>query len=71
MEDLVRTQPGTPAWRMGSPSPWLRCGRVEEAQVHFDWLAADDCARVPSDISFPVTLSGLGIALPRCSRSTR
>ena len=28
--------------------------------MHFDWLVADDCARVPSDINFPVTLCGLG-----------
>ena len=36
----------------------------------FDWLAADDCARVPSDTNFPVTLCGLGERASR-SRPTR
>jgi hypothetical protein len=35
---------------------------MEEAAVPFDWLTADDCAPVPSDLAFPVTLSGLGRA---------
>ena len=40
--------------------PWRAANRVEEARVHFDWLVADDFARVPSDTTFPVTLCGLG-----------
>ena len=60
MEELVRTQPGAPAWRVGLAGALMRCGRLEEARVHFDWLSADDCARVPGDAYFPVTLCGLG-----------
>ena len=60
MEDLVRTQPGAPIWRLALAAALVRCGRLEEARVPFDWLAADDCARVPSDINFPGILGGLG-----------
>ncbi|MEO7573288.1 MAG: AAA family ATPase [Acidimicrobiales bacterium] len=60
LEDLVRTQPGAPIWRLGLASALARTGRLEEARVLFDWLVADDCARVPSDIYFPTTLSGVG-----------
>ena len=61
MEDLVRTQPGAPIWRLALAAALMRCGRLEEARVPFDWLAANDCARVPSDINFPLTLLGLGV----------
>ena len=62
MEDLVRTQPGAPIWRLALAAALMRCGRLEEARVPFDWLTADDCARVPTDINFPSTLCGLGVA---------
>ena len=60
VEDMVRAQPGAPVWRLALAAALVRCGRLEEARAPFDWLAADDCARVPSDINFPVTLCGLG-----------
>ena len=53
VEDLVRTQPGAPIWRVALAAALMRCGRLEEAQVPFDWLAADDCARVPERHQLP------------------
>ena len=60
LEDLVRSQPGAPIWRAALAWALFRTGRAEAAKVQFDWLAADNCARVPSDTNFPVTLCGLG-----------
>ncbi len=60
LEDLVRTMPGAPVWRVALAGALTRAGRLEEAQDPFDWLALDACARVPDDVEFPVTLCGLG-----------
>ena len=60
MEDLVGIQPEFPVWRVGFAAALARSGRPDEAQAPFDWLTAEDSARVPRDVMFPVTLCGLG-----------
>ena len=61
VEDLVRSQPGAPIWRLGLAAALMRSGRLEDARVPFDWLVADNCARVPYDIYFPQIMCGLGV----------
>lgn len=60
MEELIRTRLDVPVWRVGLAAALARSGRLDEARVAFDWLAAEDCARVPNDFVFPVILCGLG-----------
>jgi class 3 adenylate cyclase/tetratricopeptide (TPR) repeat protein len=60
IEELVRTQPGLPVWRVALAGALSEGGRAEDAVEHTEWLAADHCANVPDDVEFPVTLCGLG-----------
>jgi class 3 adenylate cyclase/tetratricopeptide (TPR) repeat protein len=61
LADLVRTQPGAPGWRLALGAALVRSGHLEQAREPFDWLTADDCARVPTDIYLPSTLLGIGL----------
>ena len=45
LEDLVESQPGAPVWRVALAGALSRSGDLDEAQVHFDFLARDGCAR--------------------------
>ncbi len=59
LEGLVESQPGAPVWRVALAGALVECDRVEDARVHFMWLADDDCANVPPDVEYPVTMDGL------------
>jgi class 3 adenylate cyclase len=56
---LVDSQPGAPVWRVALAGALVESDEVDDARVHFDWLANDDCANVPPDVEFPVTICGL------------
>jgi hypothetical protein len=56
----VVESPGAPVWRVALAGALVESDRVEEARPHFDFLAADDCAGTPPDITFPVVVCGLG-----------
>jgi class 3 adenylate cyclase len=57
---LAESTPDIPLLRLVLVGALVEIDRVEEARPHFEWLAADDCAHVPRDLEFPVTLCGLG-----------
>lgn len=59
IEQLVESQPGAPVWRVALAGALSESGRSDEAVEHVEFLAADDCARVPPDIQYPVTLCGI------------
>jgi class 3 adenylate cyclase len=59
LEGLVESQPGAPVWRVALAGALVECDRVDDAREHFMWLAADDCAKVPPDVEYPVTIDGL------------
>jgi class 3 adenylate cyclase len=59
IEDLVESQPGAPVWRVALAGALVECDRVDDAREHFMWLANDDCANVPNDVEYPVTIDGL------------
>lgn len=61
MEALIGIQSEFPAWRLALAAALARSGRPDEAQIIFDWLAAEDCGRVPRDALFPLILCGLGM----------
>ena len=56
---LVESQPGAPVWRVALAGALVESDQVDDARVHFDWLANDDCANVPHDVEYPVTICGL------------
>lgn len=59
LEHLVESSPGAPVWRAALAGGLVESDRVEEARPHYMWLADNDCANVPRDIMYPVTLCGL------------
>lgn len=59
IQDLVRTQPGAPVWRVALAGALSESGRADEAVEHTHFLADDGCANVPLDVEYPVTLCGL------------
>ncbi|MFZ6002609.1 MAG: ATP-binding protein [Actinomycetota bacterium] len=59
IEDLVRTQPGAPVWRVALAGALSESGQAELAVEHTHFLADDGCANVPPDVEYPVTLCGL------------
>jgi class 3 adenylate cyclase len=59
LEGLVESQPGAPVWHVALAGALVECDRVDDARPHFMWLAADDCANVPPDVEYPVTIDGL------------
>ncbi len=59
IEDLVTAQPGLPTWRLALAGVFAECDRFDEAQPHFDWLVADDCAVLRRDVMYPVNVCGL------------
>jgi hypothetical protein len=59
LEDLVESQPGAPVWHVALAGALVECDRVDDARAHFMWLADDDCANVPPDVEYPVTIDGL------------
>ena len=60
LEARVENAPGTPVWRIALAGALLESDRLDEARVHHLWLADNECANVPRDIEYPVTMCGLG-----------
>jgi hypothetical protein len=61
VEARVEASPDVPVWRMALAGALAESDRVDEARVHFEWLAEDDWARVPRDVEYCVTMGGLGL----------
>ncbi|MDP9332306.1 MAG: AAA family ATPase [Actinomycetota bacterium] len=59
LEGLVESQPGAPVWRVALAGVLVESDRIEDARAHFMWLAENDCAKVPCDVEYAVTLDGL------------
>ena len=52
--------PDIPLLRLVLTGAYVETDRLDEARPHFMWLADNDCANVPRDLEYPVTLCGLG-----------
>jgi hypothetical protein len=59
IETLVETQPGAPVWRIALAGALSESERVDEARIHMEWLTERNCANVPPDVEYPVTLCGI------------
>jgi class 3 adenylate cyclase/tetratricopeptide (TPR) repeat protein len=59
LQGLVESQPGAPVWHVALAGALVESDRVDDARVHFMWLAEDDCAKVPLDVEYAVTIEGL------------
>jgi class 3 adenylate cyclase/tetratricopeptide (TPR) repeat protein len=57
---LVESTPDIPLIRLILAGAYIETDRLDEARPHYMWLAGDECANVPHDIEYPVTLCGLG-----------
>jgi DNA-binding SARP family transcriptional activator len=55
--DLVKSNPGRPAWRAGLAILLLDTGRVEEASAEFEQLAARDFSDVPKDADWLIAMT--------------
>ena len=61
IEQRIVAAPDNPTWRTALAGALTESDRLDEARVHYLWLAEDSCARVPRDIEYSVTMSGLGL----------
>jgi hypothetical protein len=59
LEGRVEAAPDVAVWRVALTAALTESDRVDEARVHYLWLAADGCAKVPADVEFAVTVCGL------------
>jgi hypothetical protein len=57
---LVQGTPTLPLLRLVLLGAYVETDRIEEARPHYLWLADNECANVPPDLEYPVTLCGLG-----------
>jgi class 3 adenylate cyclase/tetratricopeptide (TPR) repeat protein len=57
---LVESTPDIPLIRLILAGAYIETYRLDEARPHYMWLAGNECANVPRDIEYPVTLCGLG-----------
>jgi class 3 adenylate cyclase/tetratricopeptide (TPR) repeat protein len=57
---LVESTPDIPLMRLILAGAYIETDRVDDARPHYMWLADNDCANVPRDIEYSVTLCGLG-----------
>lgn len=64
LEGLVESQPTLPVWRIALAGACYFAGRNDELREQVLWLTVDRCARVPIDLEYPVTLSGLARLAP-------
>jgi hypothetical protein len=60
LESRVDGFPEVPVWRIALAGALLESDRIDEARVHYEWLAKDGCSNVPHDAEYAVTLCGLG-----------
>lgn len=60
VEERMEGGPDVPVWREALAVALTESDRIDEAMVHFLWLAEDGCARVPRDVEYCVTMGGLG-----------
>ena len=60
LESRVEGSPFATVWRVALAGALTETDRIDEARVHYQWLAEDGCARVAKDVEFSVTLCGLG-----------
>ncbi len=70
LETRVAAAPDAPVWRVALVGALTESDRLDEARVHFDWLAGDGCARVLPDVEWPVIMCGLARLCYRLQPST-
>ncbi|HUV11012.1 MAG TPA: hypothetical protein VMX12_08530, partial [Acidimicrobiia bacterium] len=59
LSNMVGSAPDVPVWRVALAGALVESNQVDAAREHYEFLTADDFARVPRDIEFPVTMCGL------------
>lgn len=59
LEARVEAIPEIPTWRIALAGALTESDRLDEARVHYLWLAENGCAKVPRDVQFAVTVNGL------------
>ena len=57
---LAESTPDIPLLRLVLTGALVETDRLDEARPHFEWLSDNDCANVPRDLEYAVTLCGLG-----------
>jgi class 3 adenylate cyclase/tetratricopeptide (TPR) repeat protein len=57
---LAESTPDIPLLRLVLTGALVETDRLDEARPHFEWLSDNDCANVPLDLEYAVTLCGLG-----------
>ena len=60
LADMVERTPTLPLLRLVLLGVYVETDRIDEARPHYMWLADNECANVPHDVEYPVTLCGLG-----------
>ena len=60
LEARFEASPEVPVWRAALAGVLTESDRLDEARVHYLWLAEDGCAAIPRDVEFAVTVCGLG-----------
>jgi tetratricopeptide (TPR) repeat protein len=51
--------PDIPLFRIVVAGAYVETDRIEEGRPHYMWLAENECANVPPDTEYPVTMCGL------------
>jgi tetratricopeptide (TPR) repeat protein len=64
LEGLVESEPTLPVWRIALAGAYYFAERTDELRAHVAWLSADRCSRVPKNVTYPVTLCGMGRLAP-------
>ncbi len=70
LEQMVESQPYLPVWRVALAGAGYFAGRTDVVREQFDWLVADEFARIPLDAEYPVTLCGLARLAPSVKPAT-
>lgn len=60
LSNLAESTPNIPLLRLVLAGAYAETDRLDDARPHYMWLADNDCANVPPDIEYAVTLCGLG-----------
>ncbi|HEY5173916.1 MAG TPA: hypothetical protein VIK54_19475, partial [Acidimicrobiia bacterium] len=59
LADLVESTPALPVLRLVLAGAYVETDRIEEGRPHYMWLAENECANIPPDLEYAVTLCGL------------
>jgi tetratricopeptide (TPR) repeat protein len=59
LAETVEATPDIPLFRIVIAGAYVETDRIEEGRPHYMWLAENECANVPPDTEYPVTMCGL------------